>query len=398
MRKLSTSNLQKESADYKDSCVKLYDELRDYKLQLEDKDYKIRELEYEVKRLSKTEAEWNEQIHVKELKHKAVLANTEKSLDLLERKIVGNNQIISAECDRLLKLCSALDSHTQHGHHTVPSHTFISLLSNIRQGISNLKCADSDIIFLQNAISTTTKPQLINALSSSEEGPSPAPLGSVESTLLEMCRHLEEENRRLTDYAQAHTEELERLRKENASVSLIPHYRLAILRERTNATRLQESLDSALAQVCTLKEQLEVSYQDIETLSKDYQLSQNTVKKLQQERAGLLVDLEPLLKTTGSVAGSSSSVRTGQSLRNHGDGSADASPPLPQSVGTKPYVHTQPPNVSGSTYTSASVRDVQEEIHVLDDDIALLKKKLEQAAKRQTQQIVSELLTNKYDV
>jgi myosin heavy subunit len=415
MRKLSASTLQRESAEYKDSCIKLYDEIKDYKDRLQEKDYEIRELQYEVKRLSKTEAEWNEQIHTKELKHKAVLANTQKSLDLLERKIVGNNQIISSECDRLLQLCSALDSHTQHGHHTVPSHTFIGLLSNLRQGIANLKCADSDTVFLQGAINTTTKPQLDSALSAPAEGPPPAPLGSVESTLLEMCRHLEEENKRLTEFAHGHDEELARLRKENASVSLIPHYRLAILRERTSATRLQEALDSSQSQVRVLKEQLEVSYGDIEQLSRDYQTSQGVVKKLQQERAGLLSDLEPVLRTAGSAAGSSSSARArrhGPATGHPGDLDDLGLPVAPEAVRkSSPTSHpsslyesdssvpvpVRRPNAGvGGGCITAQV--VQEEIHVLDDDIAFLKKKLESAAKRQTQQIVSELLANKYEM
>jgi len=420
MRKISAVNMQKESTEFKDSCIRLNDELKECKEKLQDKDYEIRELQYEVKRLSKTEAEWNEQIHTKELKHKAVLTNTQKSLDLLERKIIGNNQIISTECDRLLQLCSALDVHTQHGHHSVPSHTFVSLLNNIRQGITNLKCADNDTVFLQSVVHTSTKPQLADALAAPEDGPAAAPLGSVESTLLEMCRHLEEENKRLTDYAQAHSTELERLRKENASVSLIPHYRLAILRERTNATRLQESLDSALSQVATQREQLEVSYQDIEKLSADYQSSQSVVKKLQQERAGMMLDLNPVLKTTVSAAGSSSSARAPGSHRARGGGQMQTCIGIGGSgdlTGLNPLPSTaRPPSVPSSHYQpdssvpvsvhrqntpvggDAAVKGVQEEIHVLDDDIAFLKKKLENAAKRQTQQIVTELLGDKYNV
>ena len=57
MQKIFSENIQKESTSYKQSCMKMTDEISELKSKLDEKEYEIRELRYEVKRLTKTEME-----------------------------------------------------------------------------------------------------------------------------------------------------------------------------------------------------------------------------------------------------------------------------------------------------------------------------------------------------
>ena len=53
---------------------------------------------------------------------------------------------------------------------------------------------------------------------------------TVDSTMLEMCRNLEEENATLTETVNSLKEQLAESKRESAASQLIPHYRLAIVR------------------------------------------------------------------------------------------------------------------------------------------------------------------------
>jgi hypothetical protein len=52
----------------------------------------------------------------------------------------------------------------------------------------------------------------------------------VDTTLLEICKVLEDENSALKKQVEHHQEELEKCRNKAAKTSLIPHYRAAIVK------------------------------------------------------------------------------------------------------------------------------------------------------------------------
>lgn len=239
MQKYMTNTSQKETYEMKDRCIKLADEIESLKEKLLEKEYEIRENKYEINRLSTKEKECEEKFKQYEIKHRATLSRTEKSLGLLERKIVSNNSVISTECDKIMQLVEAVEKYSMQGHHVVHSHVFVGLLTNIRAGIRNLKYNDCDSHYLQTDGKKTTNRSDIELSSlespnsvmlANKEEVSATPLGSVESTLLEMCQHLEAENARLSEQHIAQQNEISQLKSENANNSLIPHYRLAILR------------------------------------------------------------------------------------------------------------------------------------------------------------------------
>ena len=238
-----TNTSQKESYEMKDKCTKFSDEIESLKEHILEKEYEIRENKYEINRLSTKENEWQDQFKQHEIKHRATLSKTEKSLGLLERKIISNNTIVTTECDKIMQLVEAIEKYSMQGHHVVHSHVFIGLLTNIRSGIRNLKYNDHDSHYIESKSNTNTNIQSPNSVTllktdnkdnmdsnSNSNSNSNSLLGNVENTLLDMCQHLESENTRLNEQNSIQNNEIIQLKSENANNSLIPHYRLAILR------------------------------------------------------------------------------------------------------------------------------------------------------------------------
>jgi hypothetical protein len=153
--------------------------------------------------------------------------------------------------------CTAIESSTLHGRHTCGSRTVMSLLMKTRQGLEGIR--DSALVPRKNVFSVIEDLELLNSgvqhneqnkekdkerlksefkqmlLKSNITSNYPNlhtqsdTSESLDSMLLEMCKHLEEQNILL----EGNNEELRKnlKEKENATVEdIIPHYRLAIIR------------------------------------------------------------------------------------------------------------------------------------------------------------------------
>ena len=152
---------------------------------------------------------------------------------------------------------TAIESSTLHGRHACGSKTVMGLLMKTRQGLELLHCSlyatssimpsstSSEVLHQSNAFSSTAttnraaqkendiikkrihdlRNQSQNALkikmNANEE--------SLESALLQMCKHLESENTKLEGIVASLKDEI----KENSGSltdDLIPHYRVAVVR------------------------------------------------------------------------------------------------------------------------------------------------------------------------
>jgi len=83
---------------------------------------------------------------------------------------------------------------------------------------------------------------------------------ALDGALLDMCRHLEEENVRLESALATARVEADEMHREASVSKLIPHYRMAIVRSRAHAAMLAEQLQREQSISRTLRDQLESTY------------------------------------------------------------------------------------------------------------------------------------------
>lgn len=215
MHKLLSTSMQKENNEYKESCHRLSEEIEYLRNVIAEKEIKIKEAKYEAAKSCEENELLRDALKNMEIKHKAVQTNTQKALEMLERKVSITGRAIRKESKLLLQLLEALERHTMGGHHAVCSHVFVGLIGNLREGIEGLKKYDEAL----NSLSVVEDAIELNS-----------GLPTVENTLLEMCKGLEAENHKLVEEAKSRMEEFDKLRMDAEQSKLIPHYRLAIVR------------------------------------------------------------------------------------------------------------------------------------------------------------------------
>jgi hypothetical protein len=266
-----------------------FEECRRLSTELELRDREIKECRYEMKQmqtrlsmLQTSEQSW-------ETKISNATSSLKQSCDVADRALEEKKRIVQAECDRLIRLVSGIERHTTHSHHAVASRTTIGLLLKTRHGLENLKRA---VVEGGTTLATTSSPSSSSTVddfgsSALRAPPTSQPLapsslaaasaafgatggngGSVradalDGALLEMCKHLEEENMRLESALAVAQSELEELQRESSASKLIPHYRLAIVRARAHATTLADQLQHEQNDNRMLREQLEAALKEI---------------------------------------------------------------------------------------------------------------------------------------
>ena len=210
-----------------------------------------------------------------EAKISSATAAWKQSSETAERALEERKRIVQSECDRLVRLVSGIERHTMHGHHAVASRTTIGLLLKTRHGLENLKRAVLEGTPLAVPVSTALHDESFPATSFSASASSAAAAAAaaadsqqvkadaLDGALLEMCKHLEEENMRLESTLAMAQAELQELQRESASSKLIPHYRLAIVRARAHATNLADQLQGAQEDNRVLRDQLERALKDM---------------------------------------------------------------------------------------------------------------------------------------
>jgi len=274
--------IRQSSAQFEE-CRRLSSELELRDRELKECRYEMKQMQARLSMLQTSEQSW-------ETKISNATSNLKQSCDLAERALEEKKRIVQAECDRLIRLVSGIERHTTHGHHAVASRTTIGLLLKTRHGLENLKRAviEGGTTLATSSSSSSSSssvddfgssalrsPPALQTLASSSLAAASAVLASaggnsgsvradaLDGALLEMCKHLEEENMRLESALAVAQSELEELQRESSASKLIPHYRLAIVRARAHATTLADQLQREQNDNRMLREQLEAALKEI---------------------------------------------------------------------------------------------------------------------------------------
>lgn len=239
----------------------------------------LREAKYEIHNLTLRCRKAEDTNRKNEVAGKALVNTLRQSLEKNERDRTNRDSLLLDDCERLLRLLNSIEKHSLHGHHLVASRTATTLLLKLRQNIDSMKCtiqqsANNVINAIAQdapiACSNTTSPSEVmeGGPKSSVEGPSDIVLGgnalnlninteTLDSTLLEMCRQLEDENAKQARVVSALKLELEEAQRDAAVSKLIPHYRLVIMRTRNQLTELEEQLRTEKETSQLLREQID---------------------------------------------------------------------------------------------------------------------------------------------
>lgn len=175
--------------------------------------------------------------------------------EVAERTLEDMRRLVQAECDRLIRLVSGIERHTMHGHHAVASRTTVSLLLKTRHGLENLKRVvfESTDVAPSSSLPASFAPPSTSGSSMAAISQAPSGLqqqhnhqvksDALDGALLEMCKHLEDENTRLESALAVAQADVEEAQRESSASRLIPHYRLAIVRARAQASTLAQQLE-----------------------------------------------------------------------------------------------------------------------------------------------------------
>jgi seryl-tRNA synthetase len=202
----------------------LMDEVVQLKIKLSARDDEIKYLQ---RRLSEKEDTIRDMGSKHTLTHKAAISSLWDSLKSLETKVTDNSTNISAVCSRLERVTAGLERHSMQGHHLVGSRSAVGLFLKLREGIDEIR----------TLVATTSKEHIRSgekestALTASSSSSAPtADQYKADAAFLDLCRYLEDENLRLQQSHVALQREVDALRADAEVASLIPQYRMVIVR------------------------------------------------------------------------------------------------------------------------------------------------------------------------
>lgn len=246
-----------------------FEEAKRLRHALEEREREVKECRFEIKQMQGRLVTLQTSEKAYDTKFAAATSQLKESCDAAERALENRKRLVQSECDRLIRLVSGIERHTMHGHHAVASRTTGGLLLKTRHGLENLKrCVVEDG---ESAAGAAANGNLAGTSSSSggdsnvrrshqgaAQYSASGPGGSqhygqvkadaLDGALLDMCKHLEEENTRLESALAVTHADLEETQRESSATKLIPHYRLAIVRARAQASTFAEQLQRE--QVC----------------------------------------------------------------------------------------------------------------------------------------------------
>jgi hypothetical protein len=166
-------------------------------------------------KLKKRSTEDNERLKIQSNKRDSFVSKLNESLTNIEGIIFQRNKIATKECDNILRMIQAIERHTDYGRHNCGTRTVTDFLAQIKYATIGLK----------EILSSPDTPSKSKSASQSNTSQS-----WFDSTMLEMCKTLEEENIRLKERLEELEISLAQSQKEATLSKLVPHYRLAIVR------------------------------------------------------------------------------------------------------------------------------------------------------------------------
>eukprot|EP01036_Dinobryon_divergens_P023805 gene23805-32194_t len=234
-----------------ESIVKLRtEELSQCRQLLGECELQLREAHYEIKqlqsRIEKRVEEGNEEAKY----FKDTISELRSALAASESSSTTRNKVIFSECEKLGNFVGSLLRSTLHGTNQLSPRTSQQILQRISSDIIRLKdyLLSTGIDFPPPASSPTAMPSTLSSMlprtatMDTNDEKLHSPSHSFDSTLLDMCRSLEEENVQLADTVSDLRMKLQESQRETSVNKLIPHYRLAIIRSKAYAANLQEQI------------------------------------------------------------------------------------------------------------------------------------------------------------
>lgn len=213
------------------------------------------ELNYTKKVLKAKENSLKKESDLIELKVQAIETEYKQHYKDMKKKLILNNEAVKTEASKLHHVLDMIERNTLHGRHFAMSETNVGLLMKLRTGLNAINkaagCADTDF---ESRNSEMHEKQVV------EDGlDSP----QVDVTLLEICKHLEDENRNLKKKQEDIDSELRKFQSKASKTSLIPHYRNAVVKVRNQCEKLNSELRDCKNELLKCESKLE--FKSLET-------------------------------------------------------------------------------------------------------------------------------------
>lgn len=263
-------------------------EIEKLRKRLNDADYNMREAKYEITQLTHKLEKTAMDHDVAEARHKETIDELKAQLDMANNTNTERYKAINVECQNAVNLIEAIHkSIMQDSRESSIPKTTKHLLEKALKNLSNLKrVASANTKEDPESYSSSPNRQLLTSSVSSVSVRNAA--ASMDSTLLEVCRNLEDENISLAASVESLKSSLNDALRDCQASKLIPHYRLAIVRSRSYAANLLEQNQREQAINQALREQLEATYVDLKKVVAEKrklysQLSKASLLKEEQE-------------------------------------------------------------------------------------------------------------------
>mmetsp|Transcript_985 Transcript_985/g.2125 ORF Transcript_985/g.2125 Transcript_985/m.2125 type:complete len:423 (+) Transcript_985:61-1329(+) len=214
------------------------------------------ELNYTKKLLKSKERNLQEESALVELKVKAIDAEYKQSFGEMKKALNKNENTVKSEVSKLFYLLSMLERNTLHGRHLAKSETNVGLLLKLRSSLDVISTA------CRNPSSLPSSDQVDELSEEQEVTPSP----HVDSTLLDICKHLEDENNALKEQVTKATLELKDYKHRASKTSLIPHYRAVIVKTREDCDILKSDAARHIEKIKALEVKLQERNMDVQKL------------------------------------------------------------------------------------------------------------------------------------
>ena len=254
--------------NFEDVCSKQDLDIHALKEQNANLQFELRKCNYELRKAMEREGAATEAERTESMRNRTISNNMHKSLENLERRVADREAALFEDCNRVQNLVAALERHCQRGLHAVSSTTGTGLVLKIKQGLQAMR----------NAVHYSGNSSVAVAAAAAAHEADKAE--TLDNTLLEMCQHLEDENRRLNVTVQECMAEAEAAKKEAAAAPLIRHYRMAIVRSRAETERVKDKLAEEREVSQGLRIELERCMQDLCVLAGDLVNGQGASKEL----------------------------------------------------------------------------------------------------------------------
>lgn len=256
--KLSTQSekMALDRCEMQAAYKKQFNEIQRLTAQVNELDLELRNARFEIGHSCLKETKKNEEIAILQSEHRSLMNEMQKKLEEKDRIHSEQLAFILKESDKLSSLVSSVHSSVCDSSKYLEYKSCKQLLSTATKEAASLRAYVASVSNgkaeskshrtpheVRPALTVKASHLMPSQVAVVPSPPSSSSSGSsLDSTLMDMCRSLEEENSTLTTSLDQMRRRLAAAEEEIAKNNLIPHYRLAIVRARTYTANLLEQL------------------------------------------------------------------------------------------------------------------------------------------------------------